>query len=250
MNVENRSEQILDKRSVLIAVSVFEEPELISDLLVKDDFHVKIANDGAEALREFIDGGFEAIIVAPDLPTIDGFCVLEEIRMRSSRPSLLLAACEKDYLKGLEAGADDFLLKPFRHTELLTRLRMILGRPAKDTSDSVLLRSGDLCLNVKTHDAWVGENRFDVTAVEFAILRSLVRARGRIVSRDELAAVLYQRSATPFERSLDVHISNLRKKIQPIGRDAIRTIRGVGYLFASPSFDVAAGPEGCPGDKR
>jgi len=157
MNVENRSEQILDKRSVLIAVSVFEEPELISDLLVKDDFHVKIANDGAEALREFIDGGFEAIIVAPDLPTIDGFCVLEEIRMRSSRPSLLLAACEKDYLKGLEAGADDFLLKPFRHTELLTRLRMILGRPAKDTSDSVLLRSGDLCLNVKTHDAWVGE---------------------------------------------------------------------------------------------
>lgn len=238
VSVQSERTQMPNNRSVLIADSEFEECELISDILMRNDFEAEAVHDGANVLRRFIHGHFAAIVLRPDLPIVDGICVLQEIRMRSSIPALLLASREDDYIQGLKDGADDFVMMPFEPMEFLTRLRRILRCPSDAGSDSALLQSGDLCLNLKTHEAWLGGEPLELTSVEFAILKSLLRARGRIVSRDEIAAVLYQRASTPFERTIDVHISNVRRKIEPIGRRAIRTVRGVGYLFAPITLDT------------
>jgi two-component system response regulator CpxR len=180
-----------------------------------------------------LTGNYGVIVVDALLPVLDGFGLIHELRTRSSVPVLLIGSTEEQCLAGREAGADDFILKPFGAGEFLARVRVLQRRNEKmGSAPETVVECDGLTVNVKNHQAWLGDELLVLTNVEFAILKCLTRNVGRVVSRDELAAVLYQRKSTPFERSIDVHISHLRKKIERAGGISIRTIRGVGYLLA------------------
>jgi DNA-binding response OmpR family regulator len=168
------------------------------------------------------------------LPQIAGFEVLRRLRQRTAVPVIMLTAraAEQDRISGLEAGADDYLLKPFTAGELLARIRAVLRRAQMRMPDRPALEAGGLRLNAQTYQAWAGGQPLELTPTEFELLELLVRSAGRVVSRDEIAGVLHQRQATAYERSVDVHMSHLRRKLEGQPGAVIRTVRGVGYVFA------------------
>jgi two-component system response regulator CpxR len=195
-------------------------------------FRVKTFADSAQGLTEALNSAYVLVIVDAVLPVLDGLGLVHELRTRSSVPVLLVATSEDHCMGALEAGADDFVLRPVGIREMLTRSQALLRKNSQSNGPAPgVLHCDDLSVNLKTHEAFVGDQLLSLTNIEFAILKCLVRSAGKIVSRDELAAVLYQRKSTPFERSIDVHISHLRKKIEAAGKSCIRTIRGIGYLL-------------------
>jgi two-component system response regulator CpxR len=168
------------------------------------------------------------------LPGLDGFEVLTQLRRRSSVPVIMLTArgAREDCVKGLNAGADDYLAKPFGPEELAARIGAVLRRTrGAQNLQADTLSLGRLRLNAASRSVWVDDEPIDVTSTEFDILDVLARSGGKVVTRDQVCGVLYQREATPFERSLEVHISKLRKKTEGAGV-VIRSIRGVGYVLA------------------
>lgn len=210
---------------------------LISDYLGQHQFAVEAVYDGRRGLARALEAPFDVIILDVMLPVLDGFEVLKQVRRRSAVPVIMLTArtAQADRVAGLNAGADDYLPKPFGPEELLARMRAVLRRAEHATAASPVAEAGDVRVDSQTREAWVAGEPASLTAIEFDILDFLVRAAGRVVSRDELAAVLYQRESTPYERALDVHISHLRKKLERCERVQIRTVRGIGYFFsASP----------------
>lgn len=211
--------------------------ELIADVLSGAGFALESVLDGGRGLARAIEGSFDLVLLDVMLPVLDGFEVLRQLRRRSAVPVIMLTArnTEQDRVAGLNAGADDYLAKPFGTEELLARLRAVLRRSGHAVSgEPEVAVVGDLRLNRATGKVWVGDEPFAMTATEFAILELLVRSEGRVVTRDQVCAALYQRPATPFERSLEVHVSHLRKKLDRAGV-IIRTVRGVGYLLAKES---------------
>ena len=150
----------------------------------------------------------------------------------------LARTSQADRVAGLEGGADDYLPKPFGPEELLARVRAVLRRASRDLPvvEEEAVESNGVRLLPRTREAFYHEAPVRLTSLEFDILDLLVRSAGRIVSRDEIAAAIHQRDASPLDRSLDVHISHVRKKLEP-GRDLILTIRGLGYLFRAGDHD-------------
>ena len=149
---------------------------------------------------------------------------------------LTARAGERDRIGGLEIGADDYLVKPFAAGELLARIRAVIRRTQKTPVDQqAMIQVGPVRVDLQTNEAWSGDRRLELTSTEFAILEFIVREAGRVVSRDELSAVLYQRPATAYERSVDVHMSHLRKKLEPESDALVKTFRGVGYMFIVPT---------------
>jgi two-component system, OmpR family, response regulator CpxR len=222
----------------------------ISILLIEDDadlcslmrdyfsghgFQIEAAYDGRQGLARSIDGSFDLIILDVMLPGIDGFEVLRQLRKRSDTPVIMLTArtAEGDRVAGLNAGADDYLPKPFGPQELLARIRAILRRVGKMEGASQTIEACGVRLNPLTRQTWLQDEPLELTSLEFDILEILVRGAGRTVSRDELTGALHQRPSTPYERSLDVHVSHLRKKLEQGNQSLIRTVRGVGYQFAA-----------------
>jgi len=206
----------------------------MTDYFHQFDFRIETAHDGRTGLARALEGAHDLIILDVMLPVLDGFEVLRQLRKRSEVPVIMLTArvAEPDRVAGLNSGADDYLPKPFGPEELLARIRAVLrrtGRPA--AADSAIEASG-LRLDPDKRIAVYHGDPLELTAFQFDILEILVRAAGRTVSRDELAAALHQRPASPFERSLDVHISHLRRKLEAGGQTPIRTIRGAGYQFS------------------
>ncbi|MGA2741869.1 MAG: response regulator transcription factor [Bryobacteraceae bacterium] len=212
---------------------------LMSDFFSQHEFVIEAAHDGPRGLARALEGEYDLVILDVMLPVLDGFELLKQIRRRSAVPVILLTArtAQIDRIAGLNAGADDYLPKPFGPEELLARMRAVLRRAGQGSTPSQVAEAGGVRVDSQTRKAWLVGETLELTAIEFDILDFLVRAAGRVVSRNELAAVLYQRESTPYERSLDVHISHLRKKLERGDRVQIRTVRGVGYLFA-------AAPEG------
>ncbi|HEX8924885.1 MAG TPA: response regulator transcription factor [Terriglobales bacterium] len=190
-------------------------------------------NNGRDGLARALEEKHDLIILDGMLPVLDGFEVLRQLRKRSAIPVIMLTARtqERDRITGLETGADDYLPKPFGPDELLARIRAVLRRYGSQRPRPEVLRVGPIELNSDTRVVRRGDETVSVTDIEFQILELLMRAAGRIVTRDEIAAVLYQREATPYERSLDVHISHLRKKIETDDVPLIRTVRGSGYTM-------------------
>jgi two-component system response regulator CpxR len=206
---------------------------LIADVLSSAGFALESVLDGGRGLARAIEGDFDLVLLDVMLPVLDGFEVLRQLRRRSSVPVIMLTArnAQQDRVTGLNAGADDYLPKPFGTEELLARLRAVLRRSGHTVSgEPEVAVLGDLRLDRASGRVWIGDDLFAMTATEFTILDLLVRFAGRAVTRDEVCAVLYQRPATPFERSLEVHVSHLRRKLDGAGI-LIRPVRGVGYLL-------------------
>jgi two-component system, OmpR family, response regulator CpxR len=221
-------------RSILLIEDDTDLCGLMRDYFAEKGFRIETAHDGRHGLARALAGIFDLIILDAMLPALDGFEVLRQIRKRSDTPVIMLTArtAEVDRVAGLNSGADDYLPKPFGPEELLARIRAVLRRVGK-TETPRLLEAGGVRMSPQSRQAWQFDEALELTALEFDILEILVRGAGRTVSRDELTGAVHQRPSTPYERSLDVHISHLRKKLERENQVLIRTVRGVGYQFAA-----------------
>ena len=215
---------------------------LIRDYLGPRGWQVDMQHTGPEGLKAAQAGGYEAVLLDVMMPGMDGFEVLKELRKTSMIPVLMLTAMgdEADRVIGLELGADDYLPKTFSSRELLARLRAVTRRSAASESSaepSKAWEAGQLSLNEEAHIAKLDGEVLDLTALEFSLLASLLKSKGRVKSRETLLEEVSDRRFDVFDRSIDVHMSQLRRKLgdDPKSPRFIHTIRGVGYkLEESP----------------
>lgn len=213
---------------------------MMRDYLAPHGFVLSVAATGPAGLEAALVGGPALIVLDVRLPGLDGFAVLRQLRKRVTTPVIMLTAqvLECDRVRGLDGGADDYLTKPFGPAELLARVRAVLRRAGyAPQSPAEVLVAGSVRLAPADRAAWQDGEPVSLTETEYDILEHLVRAGGRVVTRRALMAVLHQCELAPYDRSLDVHVSNLRKKLGPAGA-AIRTVRGEGYAFSTSGPDA------------
>lgn len=228
--------------------------DLLTDYLAPEGYDVEAAHDGETGIAAAVAGRFGIVILDVMLPgRFDGYDVLRQIRSRVNLPVLMLTARgdDVDRIAGLELGADDYLSKPFNPRELLARMRAILRRSNRDAGDiatgrpSIRCRVGDVELDAGTRIVLRAGSPIDLTAVEFGLLEMLLLRAGRTVTREELTRGVLERPLTPYDRSIDVHVSKLRKKLghDARGAERIKSIRGSGYLYVLPAGAALAGTE-------
>ncbi len=219
--------------------------ELVADYLNNEGFQITAAHDGAAGAEKMLSGEFDLAILDVMLPKMNGFDVLRKVRARSAMPILMLTARGDDAEKivGLEIGADDYLPKPFNPRELVARLRAILRRTSKpenaleNPSETIekgeRLQVDDVEINTAARLVKRAGETVELTAVEFDLLVQLLKKAGEPVTRDDLSRQVLGRRLSPFDRSLDMHISNLRKNLgaRPDNLDRIKTVRSVGYIY-------------------
>jgi two-component system, OmpR family, response regulator PhoP len=215
---------------------VEDEPALREQLereLKAQDYTVDATGDGKEALYFATEYPFDAAIVDLGLPGISGLEVITELRAKGSRlPILILTARGRwqDKVQGLEAGADDYVTKPFQPEELLARLKALLRRAAGAAQD--ILQCGPVTLNLSAQQVSVNGTEIELTSFEYRLLEHLIRNRGRVVSKDELAAHLYPHDEERDSNVIEVLIGRLRRKLDPDGSlQPLETLRGRGYRF-------------------
>lgn len=213
--------------------------QMLVEYLSADGFAVRCVHDGASGLEAIRDDAPAIVVLDITMPGMDGFETLRRLRTKSALPVLMLTARgdEVDRIVGLELGADDYLPKPFNPRELSARLRAILRRSAAATGQDVnrQLRSGRLCLDGASRTLTLDGEPVPLTSTEYAIMETLLAEAGQLVSRDALSERALGRCLLPFDRSLDTHVSNLRRKfdVRPDGASLIRTVRGRGYILVS-----------------
>ena len=212
---------------------------LVQQYLEPEGFVVEAAHDGSTGLVCALSGRFDVLIVDVMLPDLLGFDLLRRLRTRSTVPVLMLTARgdDLDRILGLEIGADDYLPKPFNPRELAARLRAILRRTQRPVEPAPFrparLRVGDVELDRGARTVHRGNILINVTTVEFELLETLLASAGQVMTRDALVRTVLGREFSPFDRSIDVHIANLRRKLGSVnGAERIKSIRGVGYLYA------------------
>ena len=207
----------------------------MADFFMPHGFRMKAVHNGRTAVSNALEGKFDLVSLDVMMPELDGFQVLQQIRRHSAIPVIMLTArtSRSDRIEGLNGGADDYLPKPFAPDELLARIRAVLRRAGPRSPADEALECGALLLKPATREVFLRNAPIVLTAIEFDILECLARSTGKVVSRDSLSTALYQREASPFERSLDVHISHLRRKLNNDEEPFIHTVRGTGYLLAS-----------------
>ena len=209
---------------------------LLKDYLEPFGFDVSFAHAGPEGLTRALEPGYEAVILDVMMPGLDGFEVLRRLRASSAIPVLMLTARgeETDRIAGLEVGADDYLPKTFSPRELLARLRAVLRR-AESGADRPVAISG-LLVDPGARSAKLAGKTLSLTPVEFDLLLSLARACGRVKTREQLLRDVSSRELEVFDRSIDVHISSLRRKLGDDSRNPrwIRTVRAAGYMMPRP----------------
>ena len=222
-------------------ILVIDDDEELSALLAEylrgEGFTVDLVHRGDDGLDRALSGEHDLVVLDVMLPGLNGLDVLRRIRAESRVPVVMLTARghDVDRIVGLEIGADDYLPKPFNSRELVARVRAILRRasPAADTSAD-RLRVGDVEIDRGSRVARSGGEPVDLTTVEFDLLDAFLRNAGRVVSREELSETVLGRELAPLDRSIDVHVSNLRRKLGRGATERIKAIRGVGYLYARP----------------
>jgi two-component system response regulator CpxR len=214
---------------------------LLKEFLVRESFTVQCIHEGHAALEAAQQGGYDLIVLDVMLPGLDGFEILKRLRLTSRVPVLMLTARGEDVdrIVGLELGADDYLPKPFNPRELAARVKAILRRTEARINRGKVEING-VALDPGTREVTCDGKPVEVTTLEFDILEQLMRNAGRVVSRDGLMESLYNRKATPFDRSIDMHVSHLRRKLES-SRPVIKTIRGVGYQFCQSPEDALTG---------
>jgi len=215
--------------------------DLVARFLRGEGFEVECVMDGAAAAEQASSGAYSLVLLDVMLGRTNGFDVLRRIRTTSAVPVVMLTAKGDalDRILGLEIGADDYLPKPFNPQELAARIRAVLRRTSPDTrrGDSPVISAGDLELDGRARTARLGPRRLDLTTVEFDLLEALAASAGEAISREALVQRVLGREFSPFDRSIDTHVYNLRRKLGtfPDGTDRIVGIRGVGYLYACSS---------------
>ena len=243
------NENTLDR--ILVIDDDTELCSLVSEYLQPEGFEVEAVYDGHRGLERALSGDHILVVLDVMLPGLNGFEVLRRIRGTSRIPVLLLTARGEDVdrIVGLEIGADDYLPKPFNPRELVARIRAVLRRSATGERASgppvhQIVQVGDVELDPATRTVRHAGEPVDLTSVEFNLLEVLLREAGRVVTREKLAEVVLSRKFSPFDRSIDMHVSKVRKKLgdSDDGNDYIKTVRGVGYIFARPRELVEAKP--------
>ena len=225
-----------DRQKQLSLLLVDDDVELcgmMREFFTEEGHRLDCAYNGREGLTAALNNAYDLVILDLMLPVIDGFELLQRLRRRKDLPIIMLTARvqQQDRIRGLDSGADDYLPKPFDPDELLARIRAVLRRSESLTrAEAQEIVIGNIRVNPTSREAWLNDDPVELTATEFDLLEMLMRSPGRVVSRDEITAALFEREATPYDRFLDVHISHLRKKLED-GRSLIRTVRGVGYVF-------------------
>ncbi len=230
--------------NVLIVDDDVELCELVTEYLTQEGYAVDCIYTGTGALERLTAHAPDLVVLDVMLPGLNGFEVLRQIRDRSQVPVIMLTARgeEVDRVVGLELGADDYLPKPFSPRELTARMRAVLRRvqrtgAAHESGRAEALIVGDLNLDLGARAVTVHGDEVRLTGIEFGLLERLVRNAGTIVDRGDLSREVLGRRASTFDRSLDVHLSNLRKKLGPLadGSERIKTVRGVGYIYVRPA---------------
>jgi DNA-binding response OmpR family regulator len=216
---------------------------LVRTYLEPMGYSVSVAHTGPEGLEMALAGNFDAVILDVMLPRLDGFEVLKALRAESNVPVIMLTGLgdEADRIVGLEIGADDYLPKTFSTRELLARLRSVVRRSRITKALSKEEREppvvvGDLRVDPESREAWLAGKSLALTTVEFDLLLSLARASGRVKTRERLLLEVAERDFEAFDRSIDVHISSIRRKLgdDPKSPQFIQTIRSVGYMMLKP----------------
>ena len=211
---------------------------LLAEYLTGEGFAVELAHHGGEGLDRALSGEHDLVVLDVMLPGMNGLDVLRRLRAESHVPVVMLTARghDVDRIVGLEIGADDYLAKPFNTRELVARVRAILRRsgPVADGAPADRVRVGDVEIDRGSRVARRGGEPVDLTTVEFDLLDAFLRNPGRVLSREELSETVLGRELAPLDRSIDVHVSNLRRKLGRGPTERIKAIRGVGYLYARP----------------
>lgn len=211
---------------------------LVSEYLRPEGFQIEAVHDGKAGLARALAGEHVLVVLDVMLPGMNGFDVLRKLRATSRMPVILLTARGEDVdrIVGLEIGADDYLPKPFNPRELVARIRAILRRSqpkAPEFQIPEVIRVGDVELDPATRTVRHGGKPVELTSVEFALLHVLLREAGRVVTREALVDEVLGRKFSPFDRSIDMHVSKVRRKLgDSDGEDHIKTVRGAGYIFA------------------
>ena len=215
---------------------------LLEEYLSGEGFELETCHDGNQGYELAISNTYALVVLDVMLPGCNGFDVLKKIRKTSEVPILMLTARsdEVDRIVGLEIGADDYLAKPFNPRELLARIRAIFRRTKSSPENAATVDGqsklcvGDILLELTARRAILRGKEIALTSVEFNLLRELLESAGKIVTREKLNTTVLGREYSPLDRSIDVHISNLRKKLGSLEGDTerIKAIRGEGYLYA------------------
>ncbi len=213
---------------------------LVAEFLGKHEVDVTVAADGERGLRALRDKAWDVVLLDLMLPGVDGLEIARRMRAdprTAQLPVIMLTAKgdDVDKIVGLELGADDYLAKPYNPRELLARIRALLRR-ATSGAPRERLRVGALDIDLGAREVSVAGRRITLTHFEFELLLCLARAAGRVLSRDQLMETLRGVEFEAFDRSIDVHVSKLRAKIEDDAKDPryIRTVRGVGYMLTEP----------------
>jgi two-component system response regulator CpxR len=219
---------------VLVVDDDAELCELLREFLVGEGFAVEAVGDGERGAAAALEGSADLVVLDVMLPGLSGFDVLRRIRAHSPVPVIMLTARGEDVdrIVGLELGADDYLAKPFNPRELAARIRAVLRRGVAGAAPTVVT-VGDLELDAGARRVRRAGESIELTGTEFSLLERLVRAAGTVVRRDALFRDVLGRRAVAYDRSLDVHLSNLRRKLGPSpgGGERIATVRGVGFQY-------------------
>ena len=221
------------------ALVIDDDPKLaalLAEYLVSRGLEVHTASDGERGLEARKTNSYDVIVLDVMMPKKDGFEVLKEIRKESNIPVIMLTARAEDFdrIVGLELGADDYVAKPFNPRELLARIKAILRRSqSQGVQETEALHAAGIRLNVSKREVECEGKQVDLTSTEFDILRVWLSNAGRVIARERLMELARGAEFASFDRSIDVHISNLRKKLGDSSKKAqkIKTIRGVGYLI-------------------
>jgi two-component system response regulator CpxR len=245
-NLRSRSTGKTTLDEILLIDDDVELCSMLTEYMGRFGFHVSAQHRGDTGLNAALEKPYALVLLDVMLPGIDGFEVLRRLRAASSVSVLLLTARGEDVdrIVGLEIGADDYLSKPFNPRELLARVRAILRRSTglAVRQDESLLRAEGLELNRAARSVLQNGKKIDLTDVEFALLEALMRSPGKVIAREDISENVLGRKFHPFDRSLDMHVSRLRRKLTDSGapEEQVKTIRGVGYqLTVNSSLPVA-----------
>ncbi len=227
-------------KRVLLVDDDIELCALLTDYLRAEGFEVDAVYNGESGLQRAVSGAYNIVVLDVMLPGMSGFDVLRRLRPQSRIPVLLLTARGEDVdrIVGLELGADDYVPKPFNTRELLARINAILRRVQNPQGPGSSIQVGEVQLDPGARTVVRGGQRIEFTSVEFDLLRYLLENAGTVVPREELAERVLGRRFSPFDRSIDMHISKIRRKL--FDEELIKTVRGTGYIYARPGAVPAA----------